>query len=172
MSEDRPEELEIDGSDLQVAIVASRFNQRFVDELLRNCLEALRQCGVSEEEISVVRVPGSNEIPYAASMMAGSNNFDVVIGLGLLLAGETSHLSIVADCTAHALQRIAVDSRIPVINGIVVVNTLEQAEARCFGKVNRGREFGLAAVEMGLVGCSLTAELDDEVGFDSDTGKF
>lgn len=161
MSLDPPEEQTFDGSQLAVGIVAARFNPQMVDGLLNNCLQALLEGQVDKDRIQVVRVPGSNEVPYALSMLAAGGQFDVLIGLGLVMAGETPHHEVIADSTGGALQQIAIENEVPVINGIVVVNTPEQAEARTTGKLNRGREFGLAALEMGLLGQQLMGQLDE-----------
>jgi 6,7-dimethyl-8-ribityllumazine synthase len=172
MSLDRPDEESFDGRDLSVAIVAARFNPRMVDGLLRHCRQVLVENNVSEERIEVVRVPGSNEIPYAVGMLANSGQFDVIVGLGLVMAGETPHHEVIADSTGMMLQQIAVSSEIPVINGIVVVHTEAQAEARCLGEINRGREFGLAALEMGVLGQHLVDNLNDMDAALGDLGAF
>lgn len=161
MSLDRPEEQTFDGSALTVGIVAARFNPRMVDGLLDNCLRALIEGNVDQERIQVVRVPGSNEVPYALSMLAHTGQFDVLVGLGLVLAGETPHHEVIVNSTGWAMQRIGLETEVPVINGIVVVNTPEQAEARAIGTLNRGREFGLAALEMGLISQQLVDQLND-----------
>ncbi len=156
---DNPTEEQFDGSPLSVGIVAARFNPRMVDGLIINCTKALLENGVDEDFIEIVRVPGSNEIPYAATLMAKSAEYDVVICLGLVFAGETPHHEVIAQSTGFALQQIAMTFEVPIINGIVVVQTEEQAEARCHGSINRGREFGLAGLEMGLVGRDMTEDL-------------
>ncbi len=160
MSLNQPEDLEIDAAGLRFGIVAARFNETFVNALLERCIGVLAKVGVAPEDIEVARVPGSNEIPYAVAMLAKSNQFDAVIGLGLVIAGETPHHAVIADSTGAALQRIGIDTEIPVINGIVVVHNEEQAEARCLGNLNRGREFGRAALEMAALKVSLVARLD------------
>ena len=161
MSLDQPEDLKIDGRELRFAIVAARFNPRLVDGLLENCVHALAEARVDPMNIEVLRVPGSNELPYAAAMLAKSFQYDAIITLGLVLAGQTPHHEVIADSTGQALQRIALDTEIPVINGIVVVNTPDQAEARCVGEINRGREFGLSALEMAALKQALVARLDE-----------
>lgn len=172
MSLDRPEEQQFDGSALTVGIVAARFNAELVDGLLRNCLQVLLEAGVTQERVEVIRVPGSNELPYAASMLANSGQFDVIVVLGLVFAGETPHHEVIAQSTGFALQQIGIQSEVPVINGIVVVHNAAQAEARCLGAINRGREFGCAALEMGLLGQSLLDQLNDLTdAFDELEGK-
>lgn len=161
MSLDTPPEESFDGTALTVGIVAARFNPRMVDGLLHNCVQVLLENNVGRDRIQIVRVPGSNEIPYAASMLANSGDYDVLIGLGLVMAGETPHHEVIANSTGLAMQQIGIQTEVPVINGIVVVHTAEQAEARCVGSINRGREFGLAALEMGLLGQQLVDQLND-----------
>lgn len=161
MSLDQPEALQIDGRELRFAIIAARFNPRLVDGLLENCVHALAEARVNPMNIEVLRVPGSNEIPYAAAMMAKSLQYDAIITLGLVLAGETPHHEVIVHSTGIALQRISIETEIPVINGIVVVNTPEQAEARCVGEINRGREFGHSALEMASLKLGLVARLDE-----------
>lgn len=133
---------------MHIGIVAARYNQKRVDALLANVLTTLDEAGVLLEDIETVRVPGSNEIPYACSMLALGEQFDALIGLGLVLAGDTNHHEMIALSTANALHRIAEENEVPVINGIVVVNNDDQALARCEGELNRGKEFAKAALEM------------------------
>jgi 6,7-dimethyl-8-ribityllumazine synthase len=161
MSLDQPEALNIDGRDYRFAIVAARFNRTLVEAMLEHCIHTLAEARVEPGNIEVMRVPGSNELPYAAAMLAKSFQYDAVIALGLVLAGETPHHEVIADSTGHALQRVAIDTEIPVINGVVVVHTEAQAEARCRGELNRGREFAQAALEMAAVKQALVARLDE-----------
>jgi 6,7-dimethyl-8-ribityllumazine synthase len=93
-------------------------------------------------------VPGSHEVPWAAQALARSGSFDCVIGLGVLIAGDTNHHEMVGESVSHALQQVALGTRVPVINGVIVANSLAQAKARCIGKINRGAEFAAAALEM------------------------
>lgn len=130
-----------------MGIVAARFNAELVDALLARVIERLRASGVKEKAITIARVPGSHEVPWAAQALAGKSR-DVVIGLGVLIGGDTSHHEMVGQSVSNALQTVALATRTPVINGVIVANTLEQAEARCRGKINRGAEFAAAALEM------------------------
>lgn len=146
MSQDIPSELKIDGAELRVGIAAARFNEDYVDALLQNALQTLAEFKAPKPEL--IRVPGSNELPYAANLLASSNKFDVIITLGLVLAGETQHHNHIADSTATALHQVSIETGVPVINGIIVVENTEQADLRCQGSLNRGREFAKAALEM------------------------
>ena len=80
--------------------------------------------------------------------MAQARRPDAVIALGVLIGGDTSHHELVGQSVSHALQRVALDTSTPVINGVIVADTRAQAEARCIGKINRGAEFAAAALEM------------------------
>ena len=108
----------------------------------------MRAAGVKEKAIATVRVPGSHEVPWAAAALAARGKHDCVIALGVLIAGDTNHHEMVGDSVSHALQRVALDTRVPAINGVIVANTPAQARARCTGKINRGEEFAAAALEM------------------------
>jgi 6,7-dimethyl-8-ribityllumazine synthase len=148
MSTYKPDYDPVDGSPFSFGIVCSRFNPEAVDALLENTLKTLRESGVKEENLRVMRVPGSNEIPWGVQVLAGSGEFDCCIGLGVLLRGGTVHFEVVAQSASEGLQMIALNEKIPVINGIVVADTPEQALERTSGEINRGLEFGEAALEM------------------------
>jgi len=96
-------------------------------------------------------VPGSGELPVAAQWLAARRP-DVVVALGVIIRGETLHYELLAHASARALQRVALDARLPVINGIVVAEDEAQAEARCLGRIDRGAEFAAAALEMAALG--------------------
>jgi len=148
MSLAAPKEITINGATFRVGIVAARFNTELVDALLERVLVRLRESGVRDRAITVERVPGSHEVPWAVHALAAHGRRDVVMGLGVLIGGDTSHHEMVGQSVSHALQSVAITTRTPVINGVIVTNTLAQAEARCRGRINRGAEFAAAALEM------------------------
>lgn len=148
MSLDAPTHLNISGADFRIGIAAARFNAALVDALISSARATLAKAGVKDSAIEVVRVPGSHEAPWAAQRLAESGRFDAVIALGVLIAGDTNHHEMVGDAVAAALMRVSLDTRLPVINGVIVVNNLAQAEARTTGPINRGAEFAAAALEM------------------------
>lgn len=150
MSLAAPSEVVANGAALRVGIVAARFNADLVDALLARVVEKLRAAGVKEKRIEVVRVPGSHEVPWAAAELARGRR-DVVIALGVLIGGDTSHHEMVGNSVSQALQNVALAARTPVINGVIVANNRAQAEARCVGKINRGAEFAAAALEMAVL---------------------
>ncbi|MFM7750323.1 MAG: 6,7-dimethyl-8-ribityllumazine synthase [Opitutaceae bacterium] len=148
MSLDSTSSRGIDGSRLRFGIAAASFNGALVDALLARVESGLRAAGVKARAIEVVRVPGSHEVPWAAQALAAKGRFDCVIGVGVLIAGDTNHHEMVGESVSHALQSIALGTRIPVINGVIVVNNLAQARARCAGKIDRGAEFAAAGLAM------------------------
>ncbi len=148
MSSDKGKMPSIDASQYRFAVVASRFNKKYVDALVRDAVKSLNEHGVDAENIRLVRVPGAGEIPHVCNMLAETDEYDAVIALGVVIAGDTPHHEIIAHSTANALQEIAVLTTVPMINGIVVANTEEQAKERTVGKLARGTEFAECAMEM------------------------
>lgn len=136
------------GAAFRIGIAAARFNEALVDGMLTRLVAALRAARVKEANIDIVRVPGSHEVPWAAQALARSRRFDCVVALGVLIAGDTNHHEMVGESVSHAIQQVALTTGVPVINGVIVVNSLGQAKARTVGKINRGNEFAAAALEM------------------------
>lgn len=146
-----PRDLGLSGKGLRFAIVAARFNSHWVDELLRRCTDALTQRGVAPSDIAVVRVPGSHEVPWTVSRLAAGGDHDVIIALGVLLKGSTNHHELVATAVANSLLSISVQHDVPVINGVMAVDTEQQAVDRCGERLDRGSEFAQGAIEMALL---------------------
>jgi 6,7-dimethyl-8-ribityllumazine synthase len=131
------------------AVVVSRFNSFITDRLLSGALDALEATGAGAENIEVVRVPGSFEIPLAAKKLAAAGRADAVIAVGCVLRGETAHFDYVASEVARGVQLAQLDTGVPVIFCVLTCDTLEQAIDRAGLKSgNKGYEAGLAAVEM------------------------
>jgi 6,7-dimethyl-8-ribityllumazine synthase len=162
MSTDKPERLAIDGEGCRVGIIAARYNFKHVNALLESVLQTLDGSGVRQEDVETFRVPGSNEIPHIAAMVAKTGAFDVIIGLGLVIAGETDHHTIITNSTAFALQAVSTQFEVPIINGIISVSSVKQAEDRISGKHDRGSEFAYAALEMAQLNNSLQKRIFDE----------
>lgn len=156
MSLDAPSPTRFDGSRHRFGIVAARFNQTLVDGLLARVQAELRAAGVPAEQQVVVRVPGSHEVPYAVSALSRTGSFDCLIALGVLIAGDTNHHEMVGNSVSFALQQISISTERPVINGVIVVNSLAQAEARTIGSIDRGAEFAHAALEMAALKTSFS----------------
>jgi 6,7-dimethyl-8-ribityllumazine synthase len=131
------------------ALVVSRFNSFITDRLLSGALEALETAGAGAENIEVVRVPGSFEIPLAAKKLATGGRADAVIAIGCVLRGETAHFDYIASEVARGVQIAQLDTGVPVIFCVLTCDTLEQAIDRAGLKSgNKGYEAGLAAVQM------------------------
>lgn len=161
MSLSRGSKPDFDASQYRFGIVAARFNEELTDALLNDCLATIIRAGVSKENIKVLRVPGSAELPHVANLMANSTDFDAIIALGVVVAGETPHHMIIGDSTATALQSVALANQLPVINGIIVANTEEQAKERTIGSIRRGVEFAETALEMAWMTDSFLSEYSD-----------
>jgi len=130
-------------------LVTSRFNEFITGKLLEGAIDALTRHGVSEKEMEVVWVPGSFEIPYAASRMAKSGKYDAIICLGTVIRGDTPHFDYIAGEVAKGIAKISLDTGIPTIFGVITADTLEQAIERAGTKAgNKGRDAALAAIEM------------------------
>ena len=133
----------------RVVIVASRFNQDIVDRLLSGALDALEETGTGRDEVRVVRVPGAFELPLAAGRLADSGEYDAVVGLGCVIRGETSHFEYVSRAAIDGLERVSLDSGVPVGFGVLTTDTVDQALARSGGGAgNRGYDAAVAALEM------------------------
>lgn len=148
MSLARPKSNAVNGSAFRVAVAAARYNEDLADGLLDRVIAGLKAAGVKEKSLTVVRVPGSHEVPVAAALLARKLKPDCVVGLGVLIGGDTNHHEMVGESVSHALQTLALELNIPVINGVIVANTRAQAEARCIGPIDRGAEFAQAVLEM------------------------
>lgn len=148
MSKHAPVQKPISGSSLRVAIVAARYNELYVGALLEQVCSALKRAGVKARNLVIVRVPGSNELPIACQLVAKKEKPDVAIALGVIIRGDTIHYELIASASTEALQTVALERRIPVINGVVVAETEEQARERCLGAIDRGSEFAHAALAM------------------------
>lgn len=134
---------------LSFGIVISRFNDLFTNQLLRGALDCLVRHGGDEKNIEVVWVPGAYEQPIAVKKLAGSGRYQAVIALGTVIQGATSHAGLINAQVARALTQISLDTGVPVVDGIVAADNLDQAIERCGSKAgNRGWSAALTAIEM------------------------
>jgi len=144
---------------LRFGIVASRFNSFITERLLSGALDALSRAGAGEDQIQLVRVPGSFEVPVAAKKLAETRRMDSVICIGCVLRGETSHYEHVASEVARGIQLAQMDTGVPMIFCVLTCDTLEQAIDRAGLKGgNKGFEAGLAAIEMASLSHKLHAD--------------
>lgn len=130
------------------AIVASQFNQQYVQGLVDHATDELRSLAPSTV-ISLHHVPGAFEIPVVVREIALQKKVEAILALGVILQGKTSHAQNLARSVTDALQQIAIEHGVPVINAVLSLETKGQAQARCFGsKINRGTEAARAAIEI------------------------
>jgi 6,7-dimethyl-8-ribityllumazine synthase len=130
-------------------VVASRFNDFIVKALLGGALDAVRRHGGDVGSVDVVWVPGSYEIPIAASEMAKTGRYDAVICLGAVIRGSTAHFDYVAGGAANGISSVALQTGVPTIFGVITTETIEQAIERAGTKMgNKGFEAAVSAIEM------------------------
>jgi 6,7-dimethyl-8-ribityllumazine synthase len=131
------------------AIVASRYNDFITERLVSGALDALNRCGARDQDIEVVKVPGAFEIPLVAQRVAQAKRFDAVICLGAVIRGATPHFDFVAAESSKGIAAVMMATGLPVIFGVITVDTIEQAIERAGTKLdNKGFSAAMAAVEM------------------------
>lgn len=150
-----------DGEGLRVAVVQARFNESVGVAQRQACVQELLALGVDQSDIVIVTVPGALEIPLALSQLAETGRFDALIALGAVIRGETYHFEVVSNESAAGISRVALEFHIPVANGVLTVDTDEQAHARAQEK---GRDCAKVAVEM----ANLLFAIDDQLSSDED----
>ena len=139
----------LDGRGLKIAVVVSRFNEEITSRLLQGALQALKECGVEDGNVTVAHVPGALELGVAASALAKSGRFHALVSLGCVVRGETGHYDVVVTQSTGALARIALDTRVPIGMGVITTDDEDQAFDRAGGNFgNKGHGAALAAVEM------------------------
>ena len=137
---------------LKIALVASRFNSFLVEQLVKGAADAFSRLGGDERNLVLVRVPGAYEIPVTAKKLAASKKFDAVVGLGAVVQGATAHAALICETTARAFNQIALETGVPVTDGVVSAENLEQAVERCGTKQgNKGFAAMQAAIELANV---------------------
>ena len=139
----------LDAKGLKVALVASRFNSFLVEQLVKGAVDAFVRHGGDERNLTLVRVPGAYELPVAAKALAKEGSkFDAIVALGAVVQGATPHAALINETTARAFTEIALATGMPVIDGVVSAETLEQAVERCGTKQgNKGFSAMQAAIE-------------------------
>ena len=134
---------------MKVGIVASRFNEIIVNKLLGGAVDGLVRHGVEDGNITAAWVPGAFEIPTAASKMAASGKYDAVICLGAVIRGATSHYDYVCNEVSKGIASVSLQSKIPVMFGVLTTDNIEQAIERAGSKAgNKGYECAVGAIEM------------------------
>lgn len=137
------------GAGRRIGIVISRFNEFVNRMLLDGALGALSAEGVADRDITIVWVPGAVEIPIAAQALAAQHRFHAIIAIGCVIRGGTPHFDYVCEAVNNGVGRVALDTSVPVIFGVLTTDTTEQALERAdTAQGNKGREFALGALEM------------------------
>ena len=140
-------------SSLKVGIVIARFNDLITNKILSGCLDCLKRHGLdtseTSKEIDIVWVPGSFELPIAAKILLKKSNYDVVIALGAVIRGETSHYDVVISEASKGISQVSYDNNVPIIFGVLTTDSMQQALERAGIKNNLGWNYALQAIEMG-----------------------
>ena len=138
---------ELSAKGLKIAIVVSRFNSFLTEQLVKGAADAFLRMGGAEKDLTLVRVPGAYELPLAASKLA-AKKVDAVVCLGAVVQGATAHADLINQATAKAFSEISIASGVPVLDGVVAAESLEQAVERCGTKQgNKGFSAMQAAIE-------------------------
>ena len=140
-------------STLKVGIVIARFNDLITNKILSGCLDCLKRHGLDTSELSnqvdIVWVPGSFELPIAAKTLIKKKSYDVVIALGAVIRGETSHYDVVISEASKGISQVSYENNVPIIFGVLTTDTMQQALERAGIKNNLGWNYALQAIEMG-----------------------
>jgi 6,7-dimethyl-8-ribityllumazine synthase len=140
---------ELQAKGLKFAIIVSRFNEFITNKLLDGALDALHRHGASEQDIDIMKVPGSFEIPLTAKKVAEKQSYDAVICLGTIIRGATPHFEYVASEAAKGIASASMETGVPFAFGVITADTIEQAVERAGAKSgNKGWDAALVAIEM------------------------
>jgi 6,7-dimethyl-8-ribityllumazine synthase len=139
----------ISAEGFRFAIIVSRFNDFISSRLVEGAIDALNRHGATDEQVSLVKVPGAFEIPHTAKRLVESNRYDAIICLGAVIRGSTPHFEYVAAEVSKGIANVGIESKIPVTFGVLTTDSLEQAIERAGSKAgNKGWDAAMAAMEM------------------------
>ena len=139
----------LEAKGLKIGIVVSRFNSFLTEQLVKGAADAFVRMGGDEKNLTLVRVPGAYEIPLAAKKLAAKKGFDAIVALGAVVQGATAHADLINETTARAFSEISLTTGVPVLDGVVSAENLEQAVERCGTKQgNKGFSAMQSAIEM------------------------
>jgi len=137
--------IDLDGKTLRIGIVRSRFNEAIGVSMLKACRARLAELGVDEARVTSIDVPGALEVPLTLQTLAATGHYDALIAVGAVIRGETYHFEIVSNESASGIASVALETGIPIANGILTTETDEQAASRA---ADKGRDCAEVAVEM------------------------
>ena len=126
---------------MRIALVVSRFNSFLTEQLVKGAVDAFLRHGGADKDLVLVRVPGAYEIPLAAKKLAASGKVDAIVALGAVVQGATAHAALINETTARAFSQISLETGVPVLDGVVSAENLEQAVERC-GTKQGNKGFG------------------------------
>tara|TARA_Y100000588_G_scaffold34405_1_gene33346 strand:- start:499 stop:972 length:474 start_codon:yes stop_codon:yes gene_type:complete len=133
----------------KIAVICGRFNSLIVDQLETGCVDMLQRHGIHADDLTIIRVPGAFEMPIVARKVANRGEFEAIIALGAVIRGDTPHFEHVAGACSGGLSSVATDTGIPVIFGVLTVDSIEQAIERAGAKAgNKGADAAVAGIEM------------------------
>tara|TARA_Y100000813_G_C23948535_1_gene251492 strand:- start:37 stop:513 length:477 start_codon:yes stop_codon:yes gene_type:complete len=140
-------------SSLKIGIVVARFNDLITNKILSGCLDCLKRHGLDTSEnsnqLDIVWVPGSFELPIAAKAILKKSKYDVIVSLGAVIRGETSHYDVVIAEASKGISKVSYENNVPIIFGVLTTDTMQQALERAGIKNNLGWNYALQAIEMG-----------------------
>jgi len=142
---------DLDGTDVRIGIIRTRWNDEHVTNLVNGCKKALKECKVKEENIFETSVPGSYELPLAARFLALSGTVDAIVCAGVLIKGETLHFEYISETVASGIMSVQLQTQMPVVYGVLNCLNEDQVKARSSGDNNHGYDWGKTAVEMALL---------------------
>jgi 6,7-dimethyl-8-ribityllumazine synthase len=135
--------------DERIAIIAARFNEAIVENLISGAVDALKRHGASDTQLHLVRVPGAYELPLAAQRLAKARQVDGIVALGVVIRGATPHFDYVCSECASGLQRVSLEYSLPIGFGVLTCDSIEQAVERSGTKAgNKGADVAMATIEM------------------------
>ena len=135
--------------ELRFAIVAARFNDFIVEQLIRGAVDALKRHGAADKQIEIVRAPGAYDMPVVARKLAQSRKYDAIVALGAVIKGATEHFDYVAGECASGLSRVSQETGVPIAFGVLTTDNIEQAIERAGTKAgNKGADAAVTAIEL------------------------
>ena len=140
-----------DASRLRFGIVIAEFNKDITERMLDGALQMLGRCKVKKNNIRVLRVPGSFEIPLGCAILLKQRKYDALIALGCIIKGETDHDAYIASAVSQGIMDLSLEYGVPISFGVITTNNLAQAQVRSTGKTNKGIEAAHAAIAMALL---------------------
>jgi len=142
---------DLDGSDIRIGIIRTRWNDEHVTNLVDGCRKALKECNVKEENIFETSIPGAYELPLSARFLALSGTVDAIVTAGVLIKGETMHFEYISDAVSSGLMSVQLQTTCPIVYGVLNCLDEGQVKSRSSGDNNHGEDWGKTAVEMALL---------------------